>query len=93
MCCKFLILTELYIIYYEVFILHQNTNNFHSVGIDSISGDERGLPLTEYITNGGILALGTISRILNTAIVFFNKDTTFGAPTTASSGHDSLSSR
>ena len=38
--------------------------------IDSISRDERGFPLTQYITNGEYLVLGILSHILNTTIVF-----------------------
>ena len=36
--------------------------------VDSISRNERGFPLPQYITNGEYLALGTLSRILNTTI-------------------------
>ena len=38
--------------------------------VDSISRDERGFPLMQYITNGGI-TLGTLAHILNTTIVFY----------------------
>ena len=42
--------------------------------VDSISRDERGFPLTQYITNGGIsrAILGTLSRLLNTTIMFYS---------------------
>ena len=39
--------------------------------IYAISRDERGFPLTQYITNGEYLTLGKLSRILNTTIVFY----------------------
>ena len=39
--------------------------------VDSISKDERGFPLTQYITSGRISRGGTLSRILNTTIVFY----------------------
>ena len=39
--------------------------------VDSISKNERGFPLTQYIQTGEYLAVGTLSRILNTTIVFY----------------------
>ena len=39
--------------------------------VDSISRDKRDAPLTQYITNAEYLALGKLSRILNTTIVYY----------------------
>ena len=39
--------------------------------VDSISRDEPDSPLMQYITNAEYLVLDTLSRILNTTIVFY----------------------
>ena len=57
---------------YFLFIFLMVFNIIESV--DSISRDERDVPLTQYITTAGIIALGTLSRILNTTDVFYKVD-------------------
>ena len=54
----------------SLFIFKMFFRSYIIESVDSINRDERGFPLTQYITNGGISRLGTLSRILNTTIVF-----------------------
>ena len=64
---------------------HSNDNNNYYIlfealklirviieSVDSINRDERGLPLTQYITNGGISSAWNNFTHLNNAIVFYS---------------------
>ena len=53
----------------SLFIFKMFFRSYIIESVDSISRDERGFPLMQYITNGEI-SLGTLSRILNTMVFY-----------------------